>query len=114
MSACYLEQSLPPLVDMVAKHMPPQSQVWDALLHNVNIGGENVNGGSALGAILGARAGVNQLPKHMKLGLHPYQDLEEEIDASVKAVVHNNDSVVDEKESEGEAVPQQSDSLLES
>jgi hypothetical protein len=91
MSARYLEQSLPPLVDMVAKYTPPQSQVWDALLHNANIGGENVHRESVLGAILGARAGVDQLPKHMKRGLYPYRELEEEIDAFVKAVVHNND-----------------------
>jgi hypothetical protein len=102
MSACYLEQSLPPLVGMVAKYLPRHSQVWDVLLANANVGGENVHRGSVLvGAILGARAGVDQLPKHMQTGLYPYQELNQEINAFVKAVVQNNDSVA-----EGEAAPQ--------
>jgi ADP-ribosyl-[dinitrogen reductase] hydrolase len=101
MSACYLEQSLPPLVDMVAKYLPRHSQVWDILLANANCGGENVHRGSVLGAILGARAGVDQLPKHLQTGLYPYPELDQEINAFVKAVVKktpSNDSVVAEAE----------------
>ena len=102
MSACYLEQSLPPLVDMVAKYMPRHSQVWDVLLANANVGGENVHRGSVLGAIMGARAGVDQLPEHMQTGLYPYLELKEEINAFVKAVVQNNN----DSEAEGKAAPQ--------
>eukprot|EP00550_Attheya_septentrionalis_P004876 CAMPEP_0198298028 /NCGR_PEP_ID=MMETSP1449-20131203/39346_1 /TAXON_ID=420275 /ORGANISM="Attheya septentrionalis, Strain CCMP2084" /LENGTH=410 /DNA_ID=CAMNT_0043999183 /DNA_START=17 /DNA_END=1246 /DNA_ORIENTATION=- len=92
MSACYLEQSLPPFLDMVAKYLPRHSQVWDALLANANVGGENVHRGSVLGAILGARAGVDQLSNHLKTGLYPYQELDQEINAFVKAVIQNDDS----------------------
>lgn len=106
MSACYLEQSLPPLVDMVAKYLPSHSQVWDVLLANANVGGENVHRGSVLGAILGARAGVDQLPKHMQTGLYPYQELNEEIDAFVKAVVQNKGNAGDVAQEESETAPQ--------
>jgi ADP-ribosyl-[dinitrogen reductase] hydrolase len=110
MTACYLEQSLPPLVDMVAKYTQPANNskvlVWDALLANANVGGENVHRGSVLGAILGARAGVDQLPKRLKRGLYPYRELEQEINDFVKAVVPNNDSIA-QGEGEGEAAPQE-------
>ena len=86
-TACYLSQSLPPLLDMVAKYMPPRSNVWDALIANANVGGENVHRGSILGAVLGARAGVSGLPPQLINGLHDKQELEQEIDSFVKAVL---------------------------
>lgn len=93
MSACYLSQSLPGLVDMTAKYLkPPQNpnhntNVWHALLANANVGGENVHRGSILGAILGARAGVSQLPPQLMSGLYPHQELAAEIDDFVQAVL---------------------------
>ena len=106
MSACYLEQSLPPLIDMVAKYLPrAPTHVWDVLLTNANVGGENVHRGSVLGAILGARAGVDQLPEHMKTGLYPYQELNDEINAFVTAVVRNNDDNDNDNVAQGEAAP---------
>lgn len=93
MTACYLRQSLPALLDMVAKYLPRAHDnnsggVWDALLSNANVGGENVHRGSILGAVLGARAGYpNGLPTQLVEGLHDKDDLEREIDAFVEAVM---------------------------
>jgi len=98
MSACYLGQSLPGLIDMVAKHAPLSSSstnggeaAWDALLANANVGGENVHRGSILGAILGARAGYKTLPPKLVDGLYAKEQLEQEIEAFVGAVLPNVD-----------------------
>jgi ADP-ribosyl-[dinitrogen reductase] hydrolase len=93
MSACYISQALPGLIDLVAKYQPQQqsqkqqgasnsssSRVWQGLLANANVGGENVHRGSVMGAILGARAGASNLPTELKEGLVPYDQLSKEID----------------------------------
>ncbi|KAL3918576.1 MAG: hypothetical protein SGILL_004171 [Bacillariaceae sp.] len=98
MSACYLSSALPGLVDMVAKYRPDRSRnmktstnsgeiAWQGLLANANVGGENVHRGSVLGAVLGARAGGDQLPPQMIRGLYPQNELEKEIDDFVRAVM---------------------------
>ena len=91
MTACYLDQSIPALLDMVAKYLPHAKNgggVWDALLSNANIGGENVHRGSILGAVLGARAGYPKgLPQTLVDGLYDKNNLEQEIDAFVEAVM---------------------------
>ena len=97
MAACYLGQSLPPLVDMCAKYTTttttttssPHSttDIWKALLENANVGGENVHRGSVLGAILGARAGMEGIPKHLREGLYNHDELADEIDDFVVAVL---------------------------
>ena len=95
MSACYLSSSLPGLVDMIAKYMPTSDTVnrgdlvWKGLLANANVGGENVHRGSIMGCVLGARAGLNQLPLQLMNGLHPYAELKKEIDDFVIAVLPN-------------------------
>ena len=94
MTACYLDSSLPSTVDMVAKYCTSTpsgvSRVWDGLLANANVGGENVHRGSILGAILGARvapsAKSDDVSKLQK-GLYNKKELEDEIDAFVKAVL---------------------------
>ena len=91
MSACYLGQSLPGLVDMVAKYSDDSKRVrgervWEGLLANANVGGENVHRGSVMGAILGARAS-GPLPAKLIDGLYAKDDLEKEIDAFVEAVL---------------------------
>jgi len=85
-TACYLSQSLPSLFDMMAKYIP-RKDVWGALLANANVGGENVHRGSIFGAILGARAGNDALPSHLKDGLYFKEELASEIDAFVDAVI---------------------------
>lgn len=97
MSACYLGSSLPGLIDMVAKysHAPNESRnsggnsgerVWEALLANANVGGENVHRGSVMGAVLGARSSDVPLPKLVD-GLYATEELEREIEAFVRAVL---------------------------
>lgn len=84
--ACYLSQSLPAMMDLIAKYLP-QNNPWYGLLANANVGGENVHRGSAIGAILGARATDSNLPSQLKEGLHNHQEIASEIDAFVKAVL---------------------------
>lgn len=88
-TACYLQQSLPGLIDMTAKYTGNSNgeNVWQGLLANANVGGENVHRGSVLGAILGARAGASKLPQRLIQGLYPRAELEKEIDSFVKAVL---------------------------
>lgn len=93
MSACYLSSSLPGLVDMIAKYLPTTGsdsvgdRVWQGLLANANIGGENVHRGSVMGAVLGARAGLDRMPPQLVKGLHPLSELEKEIDDFVRAIM---------------------------
>ncbi len=89
MSACYLSQSLPGLVDVVAKYgtLPTKDRVWQGLVANANTGGENVHRGSVMGAILGARTGASQLPPQLVQGLFARDQLEEEINDFVAAVM---------------------------
>jgi ADP-ribosyl-[dinitrogen reductase] hydrolase len=93
MSACYLSSALPGMVDLIDKYQPSLGsknageRVWEGLLANANVGGENVHRGSVLGAILGARAGLDRLPQHMIEGLYPQAELAKEIDAFVRAVL---------------------------
>jgi ADP-ribosylglycohydrolase len=89
MTACYLTQSIPSLLDMIAKYLPGRD-VWKALLANANVGGESVHRGSLFGAILGARTGDSALPAHLKDGLFHRGDLEKEIDDFVKTVLDEN------------------------
>ena len=98
MSACYLSQSLPPTLDMLAKYTRPSflnnglDGIWKALLANANIGGENVHRAACLGVILGARVGDEYLPHELKSGLYERQALEKEIDSFVVAVMKNTTS----------------------
>lgn len=87
MSACYLSQSVPSALDMAAKYDDTPNGAWVGLLANANNGGENVHRGAILGAFLGARAGVENLPPAMISELHDSEKLKEEIDAFVEAVM---------------------------
>lgn len=93
MSACYLSQSLPPTLDMLAKYTRPSylnygnDGIWKALLANANTGGENVHRAACLGVILGARVGDENLPHEVKSGLYERHALEKEIDSFVGAVM---------------------------
>lgn len=89
MSACYLSQSLPGLLDMTAKYGKFSSNdgVWRALVANANVGGENVHRGSIMGAILGARSGASHLPPQLVQGLYARDELEGEINDFVAAVL---------------------------
>ena len=60
---------------------------WKALIANANIGGENVHRGAVLGAILGARAGDENLPTGLKSGLYEKDAIAKEIDLFIVAVM---------------------------
>jgi ADP-ribosyl-[dinitrogen reductase] hydrolase len=101
MTACYLDSAMPALLDSVAKYIPDGHDssssnmkkankavsVWTALLNNANAGGENVHRGSCLGAVLGARAGMEGLAPELVSGLHDREALAQEIDDFVAAVL---------------------------
>ena len=95
MSACYLQGSIPTLLDMIAKYTSTDSgrknDAWTGLVANANVGGENVHRGSVLGAVLGARAGIENMPSELFDGLHDKDVLAKEIDAFVEAVLGSND-----------------------
>ena len=93
MSACYLQGSIPTLLDMIAKYTlsSRKNDAWTGLLANANVGGENVHRGSVLGAVLGARAGVENMPAKLFDGLHDKDAIASEIDAFVEAVLGLND-----------------------
>mmetsp|Transcript_31450 Transcript_31450/g.76117 ORF Transcript_31450/g.76117 Transcript_31450/m.76117 type:complete len:530 (+) Transcript_31450:141-1730(+) len=112
MSACYLSQALPGMLDLIAKYNVVDDHgsgsgngnggdvtkninnnlVWEGLLANANVGGENVHRGSVMGAMLGARAGYKSLPPRLMDGLYPHDELEQEIDDFVKAVISSSSS----------------------
>jgi ADP-ribosyl-[dinitrogen reductase] hydrolase len=71
--------------------------VWQGLLANTNVGGENVHRGSAIGAILGARAGLKELPPQLIQGLYPQQELAQEINDFVHAVLESRERIIDQK-----------------
>ena len=84
-SACYLSSSFPATLDTLAKYIPKRD-AWTGLVANANVGGENVHRGSILGAVLGARAGYEQLPTKLIDGLYDKDDLNKEIEEFVHAV----------------------------
>lgn len=84
MTACYLQDSLPALLDSALLH--EHDSVWQSLLANANVGGENVHRGSCLGAILGYHSTL-PLEPHLMAGLHNHDELAQEIDAFVASVV---------------------------
>lgn len=79
---------------MISKYTQQSSGTtcWKALLANANVGGENVHRGAILGAILGARAGDEQLPAEMKEGLFDGKDIGLEIDLFVQSVMMKKSS----------------------
>lgn len=98
MSACYLSQALPGMVDLLSKYTrwtgtsPDSSSTvgevaWLGLVANANVGGENVHRGSVMGAILGARAGVSRLPPQLIQGIYQQETLSKEIDSFVASIL---------------------------
>lgn len=55
-----------------------------ALLSNVNLGGDNVNRGMLLGALLGGIIGAHSIPMDLLTGLHRYEELQSSITAFVQ------------------------------
>jgi ADP-ribosyl-[dinitrogen reductase] hydrolase len=129
-TACYLDSAVPAMLDTMIKYIPnnnnnnaPQKQqryntrrtsisVWDAILVNANIGGENVHRGSCLGSIWGAIAIANAatasksttttttaidlndirtiVSPQLINGLYHNKELNDEIQAFINALNQNN------------------------
>ncbi|KAK7232032.1 ADP-ribosylglycohydrolase [Aureococcus anophagefferens] len=77
-------QSLPSALAMAKKY--GGDDVFDALLVNANVGGENVHRGAVLGALLGANKGRSRLPPRLVDGLAATSEIAAEIDALVAAL----------------------------
>ena len=90
MSACYLDQSFPPTLDMILKY-DKKKDVWTGLVANANVGGENVHRGAILGAVLGEAAGVHNLPSKLISGLYDKENISKEIDAFVEVVLNQGE-----------------------
>ena len=112
-TACYLDSAVPAMLDTMIKYLPSTVTnnnkstntvltVWDAIVRNANIGGENVHRGSCLGAIWGAIAATTGstsstkdatellIPPQLVNGLYHQKELTNEIQAFLNAISHTN------------------------
>ncbi len=81
-TACYPEHGLPLLLYLAWSR---NLDIAEALLANVNAGGDNVHRGMILGLILGAAS--DDIPEHLMKGLTAYDDLKNEIEAFIDIAV---------------------------
>jgi len=65
-TACYVEDSVPAVVYLALKYYDDPEQ---ALIVNINLGGDNAARGSILGALLGASCGIERFPRRWVEGL---------------------------------------------
>ena len=112
-TACYLDSAVPAMLDTMIKYMPSATAtsaqqsnpitVWDAILRNANIGGENVHRGSCLGAIWGAvaAAGTDHKPEELLIppqlvnGLYHHDQLSNEIQEFINSISSNRNGSED-------------------
>ncbi len=78
-TSCYPEHGVPLLLYFARRH---DLDVTDALLANVNAGGDNVHRGMILGMLLGATN--EEIPCHLQQSLADHDELQGEIDAFVE------------------------------
>lgn len=69
MCACYIDSAFDALLYFAVKYGDSDSDGTTLLLRSTNAGGENVARGSLLGALVGARYGLDGLPAHLRDGL---------------------------------------------
>lgn len=80
-SSCYLENSLPALMFLGYKY---GGSFEDAVLANVNVGGDNAARGALVGAVMGASGGFSGIPDRFVSGLKDRAAIEAEADAFVE------------------------------
>ena len=109
-TACYLDSAVPAMLDTMIQYIPSSnSTVWDAIVHNANVGGENVHRGSCLGAIWGAVAAAamttttkddttDAVPRQLVNGLYHHQELSQEIQSFIRAISHHQENKNDKTE----------------
>ncbi len=81
-TACYVEHGVPMLLYLAYKY---NFSFEEALLANVNVGGDNVHRGMALGMLLGAAS--HEIPQNLIAGLKAREALEKEIEAFAEIAV---------------------------
>mmetsp|Transcript_15456 Transcript_15456/g.45920 ORF Transcript_15456/g.45920 Transcript_15456/m.45920 type:complete len:619 (+) Transcript_15456:1-1857(+) len=90
--ACYIGSSLPVVLYFAHKYSGPEFAAKPAeafrraVLANANAGGENAHRGSALGALLGAAVGVDNIPPGLLTGLAAAAEIRTEIEAFCELV----------------------------
>jgi len=85
--ACYISDSLPVVFYLAYKYgHDPATAMERALLANTNAGGENAHRGSALGALIGAAVGMENIPQKLLTGLAAHAELKSEITALCDAL----------------------------
>ena len=78
-TSCYPEHGVPLLLYFAYRH---KFDLKEALLANVNAGGDNVHRGMILGMILGAAC--DEIPPELQQGLADFEELQDEIEAFVE------------------------------
>jgi ADP-ribosyl-[dinitrogen reductase] hydrolase len=86
-SACYIQDSLPSLLWLIGKY---GDSIEECLIANTNVGGENCHRGSAVGSVIGAINGFEQIPKRWVDGLYDRVEIEQEIDSFVELAIRLN------------------------
>lgn len=74
--ACYIEDSYPSMLYFAAKYA---GNYEEGILANVNVGGENVHRGSALGVLMGLAHGMDAIPKRWLNGLRAKDEFKKEV-----------------------------------
>eukprot|EP00054_Salpingoeca_dolichothecata_P009043 m.51199 g.51199 ORF g.51199 m.51199 type:complete len:466 (+) comp18127_c0_seq1:91-1488(+) len=83
---CYVHCSFPVVLYLAYKY---HDDINEALLANVNVGGENCHRGSALGALMGCAHGASKIDPKFISGLVDSKDITKEIDDLVKVILSN-------------------------
>lgn len=86
---CYISESFPCVLYLAYRHAGSPSPFEDAVLANVNAGGENCHRGAALGALMGAAVGASGVPPRFIEGLGARDEIKKEIDSYVHALYGN-------------------------
>eukprot|EP00887_Chlorella_sp_A99_P008172 scaffold12.g8172.t1 len=86
---CYISESFPCVLYLAYRHAGSPSPFEDAVLANVNAGGENCHRGAALGALMGAAVGASGVPPRFIEGLAARDEIKKEIDSYVHALYGN-------------------------
>lgn len=87
MCACYIDSSFPTLLYYLHKY--GENSPEEALIRSTNAGGENVARGALLGAVLGARHGLEKLPNRWVEGLVGEKEIRKEVNVFVDLAVKN-------------------------
>lgn len=81
-SACYITDSYPSIMYLAAKYADSYEE---ALIANVNVGGECCHRGAALGVIMGLASGMNAIPKRWIDGLVARDEIQKEVEQAITA-----------------------------